>query len=136
MSTSAYPFLVALDIPLKISTTGALAIFGAAFATSFSSTIFLHFLTSPYIYSLEEIEESHNGDTVLRAQRVNIFGGFVESRFSLKNCERVNSSIHPFASFVVNENKNTPDYYYVYGGRALSSKDPKAMEIIKLLAND
>ena len=133
MSASAYPVLMALDIPLKVSATGAVAIFTTAFATSFSSTIFLHFLTSPYIFSLEK-KESNGGDTVLHAQRVNILGSLVASTFDMEHCSRVNSSIHPFASFVVKESGKAPDYYYVYGGRVPSSNDPKAKEIIKLLA--
>ena len=132
-SASALPLLNVLDIPLRVSATGAVAIFGTAFVTSFSSTIFLHFLTSPYITALRVMDMDKG---LLHATRVNMIGGSIESEFNLKDCAKVNSSIHPFASFVVEIESGKKDYYYVYGQRDPLSKDPKAKEIIRLLGND
>jgi hypothetical protein len=137
VSASAYPLLTALDIPLKVTAVGAVAIFGTAFATSFSSTIFLHFLTSPYVISMKEIDGGSKsaGNPSFICQRANMLGALVETEFSLEDCTKVTGSIHPFASFSVDGGEGKASYYYVYGGKAQEANEA-TKEIFRKLTNE
>lgn len=114
LSILGFPIAFQLGATGSIPLVGQLMIAGTAIFTSVSSTIFLQTITSPYVAQLSELQEySHLPGPQRRflAQRINLLGNLATTEFELKNVERVNSSMHPFATFCDTEKKQ---YYYIF----------------------
>lgn len=106
----------------KVLVTGTLAVF------SWSSTLLLHGVSSPYIIKLDEITSTSETNLSVEkrefeATRMNIFGMKQTTRFRLEDIKKEKTS-HPFANFIVNDRWYfiTPDYI----------TDPKIREYFEL----
>ena len=96
---------------------GQVLIASTAILISLSSTAFLQVVTHPYTVVLKEIPQKikegevlNNQNRVFRATRINVYGKYVETEFTMKEAERVKTSSHPFASV-----KIKGMYFYIFG---------------------
>jgi hypothetical protein len=96
---------------------GQVLIASTAIVISLSSTAFLQVVTHPYTVVLKEIPQKLKEGEVLdvknrvfRATRINVYGKYVETEFTLKEAERIKTSSHPFASV-----KIKGMYFYIFG---------------------
>jgi len=80
----------------------------------FCGLVFLNLITKPYVIVLSQCDKEK---TLLRARRLNLLGNPVDTCFDLKDAVKVGGTVHPFASFKVQD-----DYYYVFG-KTLRSND-------------
>lgn len=96
---------------------GQVLIASTAILISLSSTAFLQVVTHPYTVVLKEIplklkegEVLDNKNRLFRATRINVYGKFVETEFTMREAERIKTSSHPFASV-----KIKGSYFYIFG---------------------
>ena len=97
----------------NIAVAGKLAIAGTAFFTSVSSTLMLQYCSRPYILSLDEVKSSDvpAEDRKFIATTLNFIGVPQTTEFLLSQVEKLNSRIHPFATFKVKDH-----IFFVFGG--------------------
>ena len=120
LSIFGFPIAFHLGAAASMPLIGQIMIAGTAVLTSVSSTIFLQTITSPYVGQLKELHEFRHLPDQRRfsAQRIDLFGNIKTTEFQLKHVERVNSSLHPFATFCDAEKK---EFYYIFGDDVLDA---------------
>lgn len=120
LSIFGFPIAFHLGAAASMPLIGQIMIASTAVLTSVSSTIFLQTITSPYVAQLKEMQEFRHLPDQRRfsAERINLFGNIKTTEFQLKHVERVNSSLHPFATFCDTDKK---EFYYIFGDDVLDT---------------
>ena len=104
--------------PAQIAIVGKVAITGTAFLTTASSTTMIQYITRPYIISMDELVDGHDGGDIddiesandedicrkkerkFVATTLSLLGNPLRFEFKLSDIER-HKGIHPFATHMI-----------------------------------
>lgn len=105
----------------KLAQVGKYVIIATGISLALGSTLFLKTMSYPYVTRLFIAHDNEDADEViLRAERLNFYGGLYTTDFKIKDIESISVMQHPFASFQVKK-----DGFFVYD---LSVRDERIRE--------
>ena len=107
----------------KLAQVGKYVIIATGISLALGSTLFLKTMSYPYVTRLFIAHDNEDADEViLRAERLNFYGGLYTTDFKIKDIESISVMQHPFASFQVKK-----DCFFVYD---LSVRDERIRDAI------